>query len=91
MLRITAIELKQPYHLVCTFNNGKRRNIDVEPILKKQAHIRGVTDLLDVKRFNEVEIGLAGEVCWRGVVQSGENRWDYDLSPEFVFAEGVPV
>jgi hypothetical protein len=40
----------------------------------------------------KAEIGELGEICWRKVIfGKGGERWDYDISPEFVFHRGMPL
>ena len=42
MLRITEIIEKSPYYLICRFNNGIVKKLDVLPIIENHKHLNGV-------------------------------------------------
>jgi len=93
MIRLNEVHILKPYELICKFNNGAVRLLDVLPIINQQLHHEGVSDLLNEKNFANVEIGEFGEITWRKIVKSTKDGeieyWDYDISPEFAFYNSV--
>jgi len=89
MLRITEIIEKSPYYLLCKFNNGAIKKLDVLPIIEHHKHLNGVDSLLNEAVFNKVKIGEFGEIMWEKIVKTSQNgevvSWDYDISPEFAY------
>ena len=95
MLRITEIIENTSYSLVCKFNNGVVKKLDILPIIENQKHLEGVQTLLNESVFNTVRIGEFGEIVWDKIVKNsraGEVKyWDYDISPEFAYENSVIV
>ena len=93
MLRVTEIIEKSPYYLLCKFNNGAVKRLDVLPIIENHKHLNGVESLLNEAVFNQVRIGEFGEIMWEKVVKISHNGevvcWDYDISPEFAFENAL--
>ena len=93
MLKINHIKLPGDYTIVCTFNNGITKAINVLPLLEKHKHLPGIEKLKEKNIFLKARIGIFGEIVWDKIIQSAnanENElWDYDISPEFVFYNGA--
>jgi len=89
MLRVIEIVEKNSYSLVCKFNNGIVKNLNILPIIENHKHINGVQNLLNESLFNKVRIGEFGEIVWDKIVITNQNGidifWDYDISPEFAY------
>jgi len=92
MIRVTEIIEKKPYYLLCRFNNGAIKKLDILPLIKNHEHIKGVNSLLNEKVFSTVRIGEFGEIVWNKIVKTTDNGietvWDYDISPEFAYQNG---
>ena len=92
MLRITEIIEKSPYYLVCRFNNGIVKKLELLPIIENHKHLNGVQNLLDETTFSHARIG---EIVWDGIVKTTENNvvtlWDYDISPEYAFQNSTTL
>jgi hypothetical protein len=95
MIRVVEIIEKTSYKLVCKFNNGMIKTLDVLPIIENHKQLNGVQKLLNDSVFNTVRIGEFGEIVWDKIVmttQNGEEMyWDYDISPEFAFENSTFV
>ena len=95
MIRVVKILNKENFRLVCQFNNGDIRELDVFPLVTKHKHIVGVEDILKNDVFDNVQIGEFGEILWSNIVkdQTTESNlyWDYDISPEFAYAESISL
>ena len=95
MIRITEIIENTSYSLVCKFNNGVVKKLDILPIIENHKHLDGVQTLLNEAVFKTFRIGEFGEIVWDKIVkntQTGEERyWDYDISPEFAYENSVEV
>jgi hypothetical protein len=93
MLKISHIKLPGDYTIVCTFNNGITKAINVLPLLEKHKHLPGIEKLKEKNVFLKARIGIFGEIVWDKIIQPAnakENEsWDYDISPEFVFYNGA--
>lgn len=89
MLRVTQIIEKSPYYLICKFNNGVVKKLDILPVIENHKHLDGVQSLLEEAVFYNVRIGEFGEIVWDKMVktiQDGvEVYWDYDISPEYAY------
>lgn len=89
MIRVTAIDIQDPYFLLCRFNTGVTKKLDIFPLIKNHENLTGIEKLLDRKTFSKVRIGEAGEIVWEKIITTvycGEEQvWDYDISPEFAF------
>jgi hypothetical protein len=93
MLKVVSVECKSPMMLKCTFTTGAVKWLDVAPILRDHTHLKGIETLWDEKVFNQARVGEMGEVLWPSIIKTdaldhGPVVWDYDISPEFIFAEG---
>lgn len=92
MIRVTEIIEKAPYYLLCRFNNGSVKKLDVLPIIENHTHLKGVESLLNESVFKNVRIGEFGELVWDKIVKTTDNGveiyWDYDISPEYAFLNG---
>ena len=92
MIRVTEIIEKSPYYLLCRFNNGLVKKLDVLPIIKNHTHLKGVDSLLNEAVFKNVRIGEFGELVWDKIVKTTDNGviiyWDYDISPEYAYQNG---
>lgn len=89
MIRITEIKVAPNYKLICRFNSGDIKNLDVLPIIEQHKHLMGVEKLLNKNVFNNVRIGEFGEIVWNKIVTTEHKGqvvcWDYDISPEYAF------
>ena len=89
MLKVVSIDHIEPYVLTCSFNNGSRRILDVEPLFQNHKHLNGITKFLEESRFRQVEIGILGEVLWKNsILTANDELWDYDISTEYIYYEG---
>ncbi len=92
MLRVTSIDHIEPFTITCSLNNGIKRRVEVKPLIRNHLHLSGISVLLESPEFMKAEIGEMGELRWRNVIQGSQGElWDYDISPEFVFHNGLPV
>ena len=76
ILNVTNVEYAGDYVLVCTFNNGKVKKVDLAPLLAYPAY----EELKDKDKF--VQFGLDGTIFWANGA---------DISPEYLFDNGVEI
>lgn len=74
ILLVTAAEYLGDYTLLCTFNNGVKKKVDLSPLLKYPAY----SVLKDEKEF--IRYGVDGTVFWANGA---------DIAPEYLFDNGV--
>jgi Protein of unknown function (DUF2442) len=93
MLKITGIKIQDDFRILCIFNNGVSKTIDVLPLLQDHKHLPGIEKLKDENAFAKARVGLFGEIIWDNIIEmkNGDEKeiWDYDISPEFAFYNGV--
>lgn len=93
MLRISHIRPLENFTILCTFNNGITKSIDIMPLLEKHKHLQGIEKLKEKNVFLKARIGMFGEILWDKLIVINDSKedvmWDYDISPEFVFYNGV--
>jgi hypothetical protein len=89
MIRIIQITVIPHYNLICKFNSGAIKKLDILPIIEQHKHLTGVESLLNEEIFKNVKIGQFGEILWEKIVRTEYNGqlmcWDYDISPEFAY------
>ena len=75
ILQVTNVEYIGDYSLICTFNNGERRKVDLTPLLEYPAY----EELKDKSNFEQ--FGLDETIFWANGA---------DIAPEYLFENGVP-
>ena len=85
MRKIVKIATKKPYRLICHFNNGEVRILNVETIVdKKQKY---AAKIFDEDVFGQVKVGAFAEIKdYNGDMII----CDYDISPELAYAKSIP-
>ena len=91
MLRVTELTEIKPYYIVCHLNNGEKRRLDILPILQQNSQIVGIERLTENSVFQSAHIGVMGEVCWENIIRINNEIWNFDISPEFIFYNGIKV
>ena len=85
MIRVEKLVEIGPYFIICKMNNDVLKRLDVEPLINAHSKINGVKSLLNSEVFNTAKVGDLGEVYWKDVVINSSNeRWNYDISPEYI-------
>ena len=74
LLTITDVEYLGDYTLLCSFNNGERRKVDLTPLLAYPAF----AELRDKGNF--IQFGLDHTIFWANGA---------DIAPEYLFEHGV--
>ena len=74
ILNITNVEYLGDYSLLCLFNNGKKKRVDLTPLLSYPTF----EELKDKSKF--IQFGLDGTIFWANGA---------DVSPEYLFDHGV--
>lgn len=74
LLTITDVEYLGDYTLLCSFNNGQRRKVDLTPLLAYPAF----ADLRDKGNF--IQFGLDHTIFWANGA---------DIAPEYLYEHGV--
>lgn len=74
LLTITDVEYLGDYSLLCSFNNGQRRKVDLTPLLAYPAY----ADLRDKGNF--IQFGLDHTIFWANGA---------DIAPEYLYEHGV--
>ena len=74
ILNITNVEYLGDYSLLCLFNNGKKKRVDLTPLLSYPAF----EELKDKSKF--IQFGLDGTIFWANGAA---------VSPEYLFDHGV--
>ena len=89
MVRVLSIIEKKNLKLKCRLSNGMLLSLDMHPILTKHNHLDWVKDLRKVQEFDQLEIGIMGELLWKDAVRATDGSiWSYDISPEYIIEHG---
>ena len=73
ILSVTDIEYLGGYTLLCTFNDGAVKRVDLTPLLEYPAFL----DLKDKDKF--LQYGLDGTIIWANGA---------DIAPEYLYEHG---
>ena len=76
MLHVINADYLGNYTLLCTFNNGERRKVDLSPLLLYPAF----EDLHDKEKFQE--FGVLNTVFWSNGA---------DIAPEWLLQHGIAI
>ena len=92
--RIVKISIREPYKLLCFFNNGEQRILDLEEVLDTKKKF--VSKILDSTTFNKAKIGSFGEVYWDDVAEMKDLNGNtipcgYDICPDFAYLNSNPI
>lgn len=74
MLKVTNVEYLGDYILLCSFNNGQQKKVDLTPLLQYPAF----EELKDKDQF--IQFGLDGTIFWANGA---------DIAPEYLFDNGI--
>ena len=76
MLTVVNVDYEGGYTLLCEFNDGVRKRVDLTPLLKYPAF----EELQDEKQF--VQFGLDQTIFWKNGA---------DIAPEYHYAHGQAI
>ena len=76
MLTVKDVEYQGEYTIVCVFNDGVKKRIDLTPLLQYPAF----EELRDLKKF--VQFGLDDTIFWSNGA---------DIAPEYLYEHGEVV
>ena len=94
MKKIIDITFEEPYKILCYFNNGEKRILDLKQILDpRQKYAKKV---FDESIFYKAKVGDFGEIYWDNVaeIKDYDGKYipcEYDISPELIYSNSVPV
>jgi hypothetical protein len=92
MLKIEKIISIEPYEIVSKFNNGETKKLNILPIIQNHIEFDGVEKLLDEKIFKTAKLGVFTEIYWKKIVKTSKNEiWNYDISPEYFYENGIEI
>lgn len=74
MITVTDVEYLGDYSLLCTFNDGKRKKVDLTPLLQYPAF----HELKDKSKF--LQFGLQDTLLWYNGA---------DIAPEYLYENGI--
>lgn len=94
MKRILEISYQEPFKIVCSFNNGEQRLLDLQYALNpKQKYTQKI---LNNKTFKKAKIGVFGEIYWEGIAEMKDLEGntipcEYDISPDFAYIKSMAL
>lgn len=92
MFKVKKIIEIVPYSIVCELNNGIKKKLDILPLMEKHSNFQGIDQLKNKATFESVAIGDMGEIFWKNIITTSNNeKWNYDISPEFIFHNGITI
>ena len=92
MFKVRKIVKIKPYSIVCELTNGVLKKLEILPLIEKHSKFNGIDQLKDKATFESVAIGEMGEIFWKDIITTSNNeKWNYDISPEFIFHNGITL
>ncbi|WP_310559480.1 hypothetical protein [Flavobacterium sp.] len=92
MFKVKKIVAVRPYSIVCEMNTGILKKLEILPLIEQHSNFKGIEQLKDKATFESVAIGEMGEIFWENIITFSDNeKWNYDISPEFIFYNGITV
>ena len=94
MNKIVKISVQEPYKLLCFFNNGDQRILDLEEVLDSKKKF--ASKIFDTTIFNKVKVGSFGEAYWDDVAEMKDLNGNiipckYDICPDFAYLNSNPI
>jgi hypothetical protein len=94
MRKIVEIKVLQPYLIVCKFDNGETRMLNLEEVMDKNGPLS--KQVFEGEKFKEVQIGDSGELFWLGIAEMKTKEGDtipceYDICPDFAYMNSIPL
>lgn len=91
MRKITTISFLDHYKILCTFDNGEAKVLDLKEILKDKY----AEKILTPETFTKAQIGSLGEIYWENMAEiknlKGEiEPCNYDISPDLAYQVSTP-
>ncbi|MDP4680282.1 MAG: DUF2442 domain-containing protein [Cyclobacteriaceae bacterium] len=88
MRKIIDIEPLESFHLLCVFENGERKVLNLNEALDKSN--KYVSKILTKEIFTQAKVGALGQIYWDGIaeIKNLEGKWEpceYDISPDFAY------
>ena len=96
MIKPIKIINVKPYEIVCEFNNGEVKKINMEHILKNNTANVNTQKLLTPDFFVTVALGELGQLYWNNTAKMKDAQGnyfvcEYDVSPEFIYFNSVSI
>jgi hypothetical protein len=92
MFKVKKIVAVSPYSIVCEMNTGILKKLEILPLIEQHSDFKGIEQLKDKTIFESAAIGEMGEIFWENIISTSSNeKWNYDISPEFIFYNGITV
>ena len=92
MDKITDISFLELFKILCTFNNGEQRILDLTLILNDKYSKKICNEGI----FKQAKVGSLGEIYWEGIAEIKDLNGnvipcEYDISPEFAHMNSIPI
>ena len=90
MIKTLEVIEAKPDILICKFNNGETRRLDLNQILKTQTKDIFLQIIIEKNKNKTVKIGEFGQLCWENAAHmkdlDGKSfECEYDMSAEIVY------
>ena len=94
MKKIEQITIKQPYQLICVFDNKEQRLLDLRNVLDETD--KYAVKVFNTATFNQVKIGELGELYWEDLAEMKNSKGElikcaYDISPDLAYVRSQPI
>ncbi len=94
MNRVVNISFQEPFKILCVFNNGEQRILDIEQVLDTEQEY--AKKVFDQKVFNKAKVGAFGEIFWEGIAEMKDLNGSvipcqYDICPDFAYLKSKPI
>ena len=92
---IKIIDVK-PYEIVCEFNNGEVKKINIDHVLKNNNATVDTQKVMKPDFFVTVALGDLGQLYWNNAAKMKDDKGnyftcEYDVSPEYIYFHSTPI
>ena len=94
MNEIIKISFQKPFKILCSFNNGEQRILDLESLLDKSGKYS--SKVFNDNVFKTAKIGSFGQIYWEGIAEMKDldNKTipcEYDICPDYAYMNSLPI
>ena len=94
MKKIVKISYQEPFKILCSFDNGEQRLLDLKNVLN--ARQKYTQQILNKNTFKQAKIGSFGEIYWNNIAEMKDLNGntipcEYDICPDFAYLKSTPL
>lgn len=94
MRSIQKLDFIEPFKLVCHFDNGEKRLLDLTKSLNGPK--KYTSKILNKNEYKKAKIGSIGQIYWENMAEMKDLNGktipcEYDICPDYAYLESEPI